>query len=208
MRKTAQPTHLKFIRINDFFVNNTNTNTNPETPTENEVLLNSNEDGTEFSLEPLNLVKKSDEITPNKSSVISYNMLLSVEQNVTVTNISLKLKVESIGIKAAVVILIFDKEKPDLQQYEKYNDYTPENRDKKIDSQNKEKYEVCYFEFYDNQIDLYFELPIFKYTKYILVKFVRPKENAPKSISVTHIKTLGSNHDQFEFYEELKQMVN
>ena len=109
MRKTAQPTHLKFIRINDFFVNNTNPNTNPETPTENEVLLNSNEDGTEFNLEPLNLVKKSDDITPNKSSVISYNMLLSVEQNVTVTNISLKLKVESIGIKAAVVILIFDK---------------------------------------------------------------------------------------------------
>ena len=70
------PIALKLVRINDEH--------------ENEAVSTSGEDTTEFSLEPYASKKKAISLSALKPTTICYNMLLGVEQNVTVTNIDLK----------------------------------------------------------------------------------------------------------------------
>jgi len=43
-----------------------------------------------------------------------------------------------------------------------------------------------------------------------LIKFLNKKQNilVSKPLVVTQLKVFGCNHDQFELYEELKQIVN
>lgn len=67
-----------------------------------------------------------------------------------------QLKIGSIGIKGAVVFFIFNKEKPDLEKFEQFNNFDQEmfrtyKEDKKINKSSSDDYELHYFDFLDNQ---------------------------------------------------------
>jgi hypothetical protein len=206
LHKSAQPTTVKILQIN-----------NGASAENNEIISTSNDESSEFCIEPYTVCKASNSHNPT-----SYNMLLGVDGDTTITNISFKLKLDSIGIKGVVAILCSNKECPKLDQFEQFNEFDMEKYNEyreKEKSEPKKDYQVCFFEFFENQIEIHLELPVFHSVNFMLLKFIRVKEtsngaassSAPpcpvsssKSINLTHFKTFGCKHDGFKLYEEVK----
>lgn len=70
-----------------------------------------------------------------------FNIVLEIENNVTLTNVNLKLKVESIGIHSVIVILLFDKTRPKIENFVHFDSFSS----KEQFSSYIEKYAFNYF---------------------------------------------------------------
>lgn len=193
LQKAAQPIIVKVLNLD-------------EIPNDNDIITMSNDESSEFSIEPYTNSKNE------KNSPPSYNMLLSIDENTTITNINFLLKLDSIGIKGVVVILIYNQNCIKLENYEQFNDFDLEkyNQYKENDTLKSNDYEICYFEFYENQIEIHLELPVYHLVKFMMLKFIKSKDNilassTAKSINITNFRTLGCKHDEFKLYEELKK---
>ncbi|CAF0766591.1 unnamed protein product [Brachionus calyciflorus] len=202
LKKTARTVNFKLLNIPNEEKN--------EKLNETEVISSICEETNEFVLES----SKSFKGTLFEAN-ICYSMVLEIQNNVTLTNINLQLKLESIGIQSVIVILLFDKDKPNLEKFSQFDsiknkeqfDSYMKNRNSSVSTKKHEKtYEAFFFELYDNQIDILLELPVTDVAKYAIVKFIRQKENSQKSITVSKLKCIGYKHSSLELYEHLRKL--
>ena len=84
----------------------------------------------------LNRSSSSSSSSSNEPDLIKYNILLATEPNVTLTDINLKIKLDSMGIKSAIIFLLFGSERPSLKKFDMFDDFTKE---KLIDFKNERK---------------------------------------------------------------------
>jgi hypothetical protein len=61
--------------------------------------------------------------------VTCYDMLISVDQIVTITSIKFKLKLESIGINRIILFAICSKETPNLADFRRFNELDSQQLD-------------------------------------------------------------------------------
>lgn len=121
------------------------TNTNSSSGT-NELKIELNQDNSELVLEP--------------SQRGVYNVLLEVADEHTVTGISMKMKPDIRDLEGAIMVFSFYVEKPDLSDFEKFDEFDREKFDAFIQSQTsgaKEEaagvgFDVMYADFSYNQV--------------------------------------------------------
>ncbi len=228
LRKTARS--VKFTHVSTKS-SNTTTTTSPQTQTtstEAAADTTTNEETNELTVEPAvtsttTSITTSSTFTINTASTTCYNMLLAIEKNVTLTSINLKLKLDSIGIRAVIVILIFTDETPTLASYTRFDNFDQEKfrafkleQTSTSDTSTTGAFDLCYFDLYDNQLDLFLQLSIKKLSKHVLIKFLKPKEatsntaassstSNAKPLNLSSLSLLGYKHESFELYEELKK---
>lgn len=130
-----------------------------------DVLFNSSSSGTNELKVELNQENSDLVLEPSKQGV--YNVLLEVEADHTVTGINMKMKPDIRDLQGAIMVFSFYVEKPDLSDFEKFDDFDKEKFDAFTQSQTngaKEAaavgFDIMYANFSYNQVLAVIPLPI------------------------------------------------